>query len=82
MSFFFVIVFIILFRLFMGVLSSYLDRGAFFWCAFFVIGVVGGMVPLVLMKNGYFDNSVFNVLVSAIAPFYFAFEIGRLSKNM
>lgn len=81
MSFYVFLTVLVFSRLMMGIFSDYLSKGALFWIVFFVIGILSGIVPLILLKNGYFESSVFNVSVATIAPFYFAFEIGRLSKN-
>ena len=71
------------FRYLLFVMNKYLNKGGnWVWGAIIVTAIIGGVIPLILLKENILENTVVNILISGFLFFFIPFVVGRMSKNL
>ncbi|WP_444894457.1 hypothetical protein ACJJIE_09745 [Microbulbifer sp. TRSA001] len=70
---------IVLFRLFLFLVKSHLQRGSFLLIVV-LLTIIASALPLALFKMGVLEESGVNILIAGFVFFYFPFVMGRMNK--
>ena len=69
------------FRYLLFVMNKYLNKGGnWVWGAIIVTAIIGGVIPLILLKENILENTVVNILISGFLFFLFLLLLAECQK--